>query len=387
MKKFKYIDSEAYFTEIKKFKNIICFGAGGKLREALIIFRKIGIKPTAICDNDPDLWGKIVEAEGIEIEIESYDSVVKRLDDYVILLTVMIKSAEAIYRSLRQTGEKHPIYQFCNPFKVGEQLIDSKEVDKNYANYEKIYDRLADDLSKEIFELNLNYKISGNMLELQKRMEGNSFFDEELLEVHSEGVYIDIGAYTGDSILKYLEYCRGQYKHIYAVEADKGNYAALQNFIKYGWIDNITTFNQALWSERSKKTWYSISQNMDINFGSPNLFEPLEAMIDRCTVIEMGKTNQGYVHEEIQTETLDDLLPDSAPTIMKVNAIAADYQILQGSRKLIKQYKPIIVIEHGVKPENILAVISFLDGVRGDYTFYLRQKKIFSDSKTIMYAI
>lgn len=179
----------------------------------------------------------------------------------------------------------------------------------------------------------------------------------------------------------------GGYAHIYAFEADRGNYSALERFVKYGRIKNITLFNQALWSERGKVTFYSITDNREILYDSPNLFRSVDDAIDRSTLMEMQEKGKKYKQEEIRTEKLDDFLMGNKPTMMKVNALAADFEILKGSRGIIEAYKPIVILEHGVKPENLLDIMFFLSNIRSDYSFYLRQKDIFGDSKTVMYAV
>ena len=50
------IDVSAYFDEIKRHKNIILFGCGGKGREAVSILTEYGIKIAAACDNNKALW-------------------------------------------------------------------------------------------------------------------------------------------------------------------------------------------------------------------------------------------------------------------------------------------------------------------------------------------
>src|SRR5438067_631097 len=40
---------------------IVIFGAGGLGRKVLAGLREVGIEPLAFVDNNPDLWGKLVE--------------------------------------------------------------------------------------------------------------------------------------------------------------------------------------------------------------------------------------------------------------------------------------------------------------------------------------
>lgn len=388
MTKFEYLDSEKYFDFIRGHRNIICFGAGAKLCQALELLDCVNIKPTIICDSNPMLWGTTICYGEDVYEITDYDDIKNGLNDYIILLTMSSHNAWEVYQLLRMKEENGNIVQFCNPFKVDHFLLQSQNIEEHLNDYERFYNKLEDDVSKEIFLLNLQYKITGNMMRLYELTNGSTFFDKDIIGFHTNAVYVDVGAYTGDTVCDFLQYAGwGGYAHIYAFEADRGNYSALERFVKYGRIKNITLFNQALWSERGKVTFYSITDNREILYDSPNLFRSVDDAIDRSTLMEMQEKGKKYKQEEIRTEKLDDFLMGNKPTMMKVNALAADFEILKGSRGIIEAYKPIVILEHGVKPENLLDIMFFLSNIRSDYSFYLRQKDIFGDSKTVMYAV
>lgn len=221
MPQFEYINSEEYFDNIRKCKNIICFGAGAKLRQALVLLNNIDIRPTVICDNNPELWGKTTEFNGESFEIVSYEKVKTELEEYTILLTMSIHNATETYQQMCDKGEKNNIFQFCNPFKVDNLLLQSKNIDNDFNNYQIVYNKLADDISRKLFVLNLNYKITGDMLDLYKMTSGNTFFDEVVIGDQTDAVYVDVGAYTGDTILKFLEYCGGKYKQYMALKQIK----------------------------------------------------------------------------------------------------------------------------------------------------------------------
>lgn len=229
--------------------------------------------------------------------------------------------------------------------------------------------------------------MTGNAFELFDQIDGESFFDENLIGNNKDNVYIDIGAYTGDTIYRFYAFSKGKYKKIIGVEAEKGNYSALCNMIKYTRLENVKTLNNALWSEAKKMKFYTTSQKNIINYDSSNLYRDVINTVDWKTKEEMRNKKIRSTIEEIKTQTIDDILIGEKPTIIKVNALGADLPILYGDRNTILNNKPIIIMEYGSKPEYILEQIEYLKKLRSDYKFYFRQKKIFYDSKTILYAI
>ena len=75
-----------------------------------------------------------------------------------------------------------------------------------------------------------------------KYIDGNTFFDEKLIPMSEHYSYVDVGAYTGDMLLRFYAFCGGKYDAIYAVEPDKGNFSSLERLVKYGKLEDVFLF-------------------------------------------------------------------------------------------------------------------------------------------------
>jgi FlaA1/EpsC-like NDP-sugar epimerase len=124
----KVIDSlvncNQYFNEMKKYDNIVCFGAGSKGRQSVEILKKFGINPIAYCDNNEELWGTMNDG----IKIMGYRDIRSTFDEYVILITCTLKNAMEIYNDLIANEEKNPIYFFSNPYKAENKILTMKKL-------------------------------------------------------------------------------------------------------------------------------------------------------------------------------------------------------------------------------------------------------------------
>lgn len=378
-----FVNSDEYFNDIKKYKNIIMFGAGSKAHQVIKLLEEQGIFPCEICDNNKELQGKYFMGKYV---IKSHEEIRKRYEFYCILITTTITNAMSIKDTLVRAGEKNPIYHACNFFKVDEAFLKYEEV-INDEKYREIYDLLEDETSKRIFVKNVNSKMTGNGLELYSEMTGKSFFDEELLENAERDVYVDVGAYTGDTILQFLEFSGGKYQKIYALEPDKGNYRSLQKFIKYGVIENIETFNIGGWSETGEREFFSTSNNENVNYGSPNLFQDISAMITMGELETCQRENSMAISYKVKLDSVDNVVKNQNVSMIKINALAADMPVLVGCKENILASKPVIVMEYGAKPEYMTEELIWLAGLNVGYKFYMRQKDIFGDCKTLLYAI
>lgn len=379
------IDDYSYFSEIKKYPNVIIYGAGNKARLTLPLLEEKGITPAVVCDKNSDLWGTSLLKK---YPICSYEHAISLFSDYCIVICATVNTSLQILSELRHKGEKKPIFHCCNLFKIDTCFLTKSFYSSNLERYEKVYKIFEDDLSKKVYLEFLNSKITGNLFSLVKLTDGNTFFDPQLLgECCPEDVYVDVGAYTGDTLCRFIAYSGLRYKKAIVFEADGGNFSALTNFVQYGVVPNTELINCALWSEKTEKNFYTLENNSNLHSGYANLFNKFSDLADNASLFMSQKEAAGDMSQKVQTSTLDISLSDESPTILKVNALAADLPILKGSIEIIKRCVPDIILEYGVRPDYILEEVEFLHQLNLGYRFYLRQKNIFGDNKTVLYAL
>lgn len=379
------IDDSQYFEKIKKYNHIIVYGAGNKAKLTIPLLENKGIVPCVVCDGNSALWGNTFLGK---YPICSYEQATSKFSNYCILICATVHVATEIIEELGKKGEKNPIYHCCNLFKVDSCFLSTQDYLSNFDRYSAVYDLLEDDLSKQIYIEFLNSKMTGSMFSLQKLTDGDTFFDQQLLgSCSSDDVYVDAGAYTGDTLCRFIAYSGLRYKKAILFEADEANFCALKNFVDYGVVPHTQLINCALWSEKTEKNFYTLKDNHNLHFGSPNLFNDFNEIADNTSLFASEKQNTSAISQKVETVTLDCVLQSESPTIMKINALAADLPILEGSIQTLKRCLPNIILEYGVRPEYILAEVELLHGLNLGYRFYLRQKSIFGDNKTVLYAL
>lgn len=373
--------AEQFFDQIRKEKNIILWGTGAMANHTLQLLLKYYIMPEAVCDNNEDMWGTQFGGGEYKIPVLSYEEVRQRYTDYAVVLAVSIRNAMEIKEQLMEAGEEHAIYHVQNPFKVEECFL---RIDESMT---ALADSFSDDISREIYREFLKYKATGNMFELVKKEDGNTFFDDSIILQKENHTFVDVGAYTGDTICRFLQFSRGNYEQIIGFEADEGNAEAASRFLKYGVVERAKIINMACWSEKTMLKFHTLSNKNQINYCNSNLFRSVENDISQKEKLLSLRAGENETEYDMAVDTLDNMLEGTVPTLMKVNALAADYPILLGARQIIRKYHPIIVMDYGAKPEYIVSSVRFLKEQCPDYKFFLRVKEIFKDIKTILYAV
>lgn len=357
---------------------VILFGAGNKGEKALKLLQSYSVQPVCFCDNNLKLQGQSY----CGLTVLSYEEVRKTWKDYILLLTATAKNAEQMMRQLRAAGETNPIYHFCIPFKIDNELLLCEEVQTEA--YNKVYNFFDDELSKELFIKFLEYKVTGNGLPLLNYESGKTFFDETIIPQQETHCYVDVGAYTGDTVMKFCEFCRGKYTSIKALELDKNNFEKLEKFVEYARLTDIKLYNVGGWYEKSKIQYYTLE---NAGFENANVYSGIEDKVDQRQKKMMTENQLLPKKETALVDSIDHVLSGERATIIKINALASDLEVLQGCKETIKKDKPVMIFDYGARPSHILEIPFLLKQLRPDYRLILRQKEIFGDSKTVLLAI
>lgn len=372
---------ELLWNRIEKGIPVIFWGCGNNAKIVGRLLEEKNIRPTVYCDNNSKMIGKKLDG----IEVLSYEQIKERFHKYYIILAVAIHNAKVIEEQLKEAGEKNPVFHVEKLFKVDNEWLEYDYLEENIRQFKEIYELLEDDISKKIFVDNINFRLSGNKLELLKCVDGDTFFDEKLIPKSEHYDYVDIGAYTGDTLLRFYAFCSGKYNKIYAVEPDKENFSNLESLVRFGRLENVTLHNVGGWDCKDELTFYTAKNKNIRGFDSPNFFKDMsETMPSYCGIGE-----EDFLEEKIPVDTVDNLLAleDGKCSLVKINALAADFQSLKGLERTIEKYKPTLVGEFGTRKENLTDMLKFMVEKNPSYKIYLRQKMIFGDCKTVFTAV
>lgn len=132
--------------------------------------------------------------------VESLDDVEAREGRIAAALCFGLEGEEA-FDFLRPIGEKHLLVSPAVPV-YGEGRLDHAMVEKYAEDIERIYDWLADNLSKDLYRRVLAYHLTGDLSYLECPGETNVAPAEYFLHTKT---HLDVGAYDGDTALEYLQ--------------------------------------------------------------------------------------------------------------------------------------------------------------------------------------
>lgn len=373
--------NEEIFEKIKSInKKVVLFGAGGEAAAVLGLLRDNGIYPICFCDNSKKLFGK----KYLGLDVYSYDNIREKYSEYVLVISTRPIVAREIIEQLEEQNEENEYFNMCIPFKVDHVLLDTEKLSNYGEGFECVLNLMEDDISKQIFREMIRYKMTGDGINLLNYISGETFFDETLLRKNDSHVFVDVGAYTGDTIMRFCQFNGNYYDKIIGIELEKGNFDCLSQFVKYSRLKNVELHNVGGWSKKDKMVCYTFSK---LKFENANLYKSAEMMMNNKKKKDIAKNNEESIELIMDVNSVDNILDGERATLIKVNAISADLEIIKGCEKTIRRWRPSFVLEYGCKPEHIIEIPMFLKNIDNSYRFYLRQKSIFSDSKTVLYVV
>lgn len=221
------IDDKKYFEKLKK-KDICLYGAGAKGRQTLYLLRKKGIEPIAFIDQCAEKY-----ADGYDgVEVISPEKAAQKYSHCMVLITTVWPLAIEIEKFVKMHWKEYVVC--ANPFKVETRFLTKAELCKGADLIINSYELLADEKSKQLFIEDINWKITGDSTRPAKQTEPLSvleWFMFDKLDWSRKYTYVDVGAYTGDTVIRFMMASGGVYNKIVAIEPDEINRTHMQSIM------------------------------------------------------------------------------------------------------------------------------------------------------------
>lgn len=183
------------------------------------------------------------------------------------------------------------------------------------------------------------------------------YFDKNIVIPDENEVFIDAGSLDLKDSYRFIDWCSGIYKKIYAFEPDADNFKKCME--NKGGNKKIDLLQAGLWSSSSEKCFSGTG------WGD-------------AALCESGDT-------AIQTLTIDDIVTEKA-TFIKMDIEGAELEALRGAASTIRRDKPKLAICIYHKSEDILEIPEYLMKLVPEYKFYIRHYTMYR-CETVLYAI
>lgn len=292
------------FVKGKSYKGIVIYGCGHNGRILKGVLELCGYTVNCWCDSNRRITGN--ELNGLRII--SPEELVEKYQDYLVIISTM-QYKVYIYEHLRALG--FPL-----------EMV-------------SIFDENASDWG----------------------IGGKQYFDLFLPE--DEEVFVDAGAYNGDTIFDFLEWCQGKEYRIYSLEPLEHMCEFVKKRLRENNISNVHMIMCAAWCKEE-----------ELNFVDRG---------DGSSIEERG----GF---KVKGNSIDNIVGKDKVTFIKLDIEGAELEALKGASTTIRENHPKLAICIYHKPFDILEIGKYILSLYPDYKLYVRHYSL-TMCETVLYAI
>lgn len=269
---------------------------------------------------------------------------------------------------IRGIDEKIPIFNGKNKtrkqyaydvkFPTSEMLEARKYFHENKERISLNLKLLADDESRECYVHAIKYRCTHNKNDAPV-FNKQRYFVKGIIELSEDEIFIDGGAFVGDTVRKFCKLSHQKYKRVISFEADKYNYKMLKK-LKY---KKFYSYNIALWDSKTKLNFFN---NMDT--GS----KVVDEVSDNVVAVEADK--------------LDNIKGCKEATFIKLDIEGSELAALRGAKNIIQNNRPKLVVCLYHSNEDMLQIIEYVHMLVPEYKLYVRHHSEFV-GETVLYAV
>lgn len=256
------------------------------------------------------------------------------------------------------------VFYFCNICYEQYDKISYQEIVDNVDKYLYAYSVLEDELSRKCLVAYLNARMNDDVKYIYDCMKSdNHYFSNDLFCCDEREHFLDLGAYTGDTIAEFFSFSKGKYDEIIAFEPEEDSFLTLEKYVQNQKLKNVELYKLGCYSKKTR------------------LFFDEKEESSSITTKECGSF--------IDVVDLDSCLENRKITVVKLNYLYGVRETLEGMKYLLKKNIPKVAIVVGFDKFTVVDVIRFfnegLDMGKDRYKMVLR----FNDampSRLVFYA-
>lgn len=298
---FEYIDSFPYGT------GIVIFGAGSSGRYTCKLLNDYGYKENIIAYGDDDITKQGTEIDGLHV----YSAVeLHELFPNAIVVIASSTFGLDIYALLLRIG-----------------------IERNHL-YLPRYRRIMG-------------------------MTGVQYFDLPYLQHEEHEVYIDGGAFDGETCNDFIKWCDGQYEKIIAFEPSRYFLLKCKQNLNIAKEERVLLINKGLYSEETELRFMHKAAGSKVSDSGADI---------------------------IEVTSIDAVLDGQPATFIKLDVEGCELEALKGAKETILKCHPKLAISVYHKPEDIYEIPRFVIELVPQYKLYIRHYSNV-ESETILYAI
>lgn len=332
------------------------YGAGHLGSRVLACLRAAGVQPVAFADDTPEKQGQVIDGLPVMTPETAAEKLGARLVFVVTILNPLLNFVTARRRLQELTGARvlsflHLAWRYPESFLPYCQFETPQDVLKKAADIRRGFRLFADEESRRQFVAHLRFRLQLDHEALPPCVPDDYFPPDVLSKpLPPDTVFVDCGAYDGDTVREFVEHQQGRFGKIYAFEPDGNNCQRLKQYVaglENKFTSKVEVYNAAVGDLRGK-IGFNATGDMSASFTDASAIQVEVLRLD-----EVVKT-------------------DGAPMFLKFDVEGAEREALHGAKRLIRQARPLVALSVYHRPDDLWQLPLYLDSLSPGYRFFLR---------------
>jgi FkbM family methyltransferase len=330
------------------------YGAGQLGRTVLANLRAAGVEPVAFVDDTRAKQGQIVDGLPVMLPQQAALRHGGRLVFVVTILNPLLNFLTARRRLQELTEARvisflHLAWRYPESFLPYCQFESPLNVLKKAPDIRRAFQLFADEESRRQFVAHLRFRLQLDHEALPACVPDNYFPPGVLPVLPPDVVFVDCGAYDGDSVRAFLAHQQGRFDRIYAFEPDARNCERLRSYVASLGADaeRIHVLNVGA-GQRREKLRFDPAGNMSSSFSASGAVE-----VDVLPIDEVVEAN-------------------GVPVYLKFDVEGAEWEALKGCRRLLERARPLMAISVYHRPDDLWQLPLYIESLGLGYYSFLR---------------
>ncbi len=331
-------------------KPIVIYGMGDGCDKILAVAKEKGIEIKGIFASDEYVRGQMANG----FPVMTYEKAKETFRDMIVLLAFGVFRSDLMAK-IKKIADEVELYAPDVPL-FGGGLFDRKYYEDHKENFDAVEKMLSDDFSKKAYRNTILFKLTGDPKYLWEIESDKAKDMVSLIPFQKGDVYLDLGAYDGDTALEW-DTLFPDHGKIIAVEPNHKTYRKLVENCKD--IPQIVPLEAAAWNQKEELSFSGKSGRS-------------------AAVSECGKT-------KVQGMPPDEMTSDAA--FIKYDVEGAEKEAIEGSRRLISEEKASLCISAYHRTEDLYAIPLQVKEMQQNYKVYFRHSPYIPAWDTFFYFI
>lgn len=334
---------------------VVLFGAGGLGRRTLAGLGRHGVKPVAFADNKPATWGRQIAG----VPVLAPKAAAQRYGNRAAFV-VTIWGALGRDRMRDRIGQLQrlgcarvmsfgPLY-----WRYPEGLLPHYGADLPHKLHEQAdavraaFELWGDETSRREYVSQIRWRLHLDFDCLADPVAHNIYFPRDLCALSPEEVFVDCGAFDGDTLRLFMQESGEAFRKIVAFEPDPANFLLLkENTSHMPGADRqaISVFQAATGARRERVRMTALS-NMSSSVGEGDV--------------------------EVDSVALDEVLGEPPPTYLKMDVEGAEMDTLLGAARIVREHAPVLAVCCYHRQDHLWKIPLLIRSFNPDYHFFLR---------------